>query len=244
MRFIPTTPAQVEALKKRAKRQGRNGGGKHTDLLDLVAQAAGYNQWHHVMECLKETERVYQNRSLSATIEHILAIEQSGEAAIVSTGIETSKTQPFLVFSTAIGDAWLLDPIGRQACCLMWRGERQFPVIRDLPDCLEIEWEGAFELRGQFFEVALDHPDIGHRAIGGYPVDQLRTFLLPAQSAAESIRQVIGQEDAVPLSPAIIEQLAGQAWQADQLINAARQGAHYSPSRNTVLFPPMKEPRL
>ena len=38
MRFIPTTTAKVEALKKQAKRLQRNGGGKHADPVDdLVA---------------------------------------------------------------------------------------------------------------------------------------------------------------------------------------------------------------
>ena len=244
MRFIPTTTAKVESLKKQAKRLQRNGGGKHADLLDRVARTAGYDHWHHVTLCLRETERVHQGRSLPATVEHIIALELRGEAAIVCTGPETSKTQPFLLFSTGVGDAWLLDLFGRQACCLMWRGERQSPVIRELPDRIEIEWEGTFELRGQFFEVSLEHPGIGHRAIAGYPVDRLRTFLLASQSGDESIRQVIGQEDAVPLTPAIITQLSGQGWEADQLAAAARQGARFSPSRNTVLFPPMQSPQL
>lgn len=242
MRFIPTTPAQVEALKKRAKRQGRNGGGKHTDLLDQVAQAAGYAHWHHVSECLKETEAVNLDRSLTATIEHILRLEQRGQVAIVGTGPETSTAQAFLLFSTGIGDAWLLDPIGRQACCLMWQGERQAPTIRDLPDRLEILWEGGFELRGTFFEADLNHPLIGRRAIGGYPVDGLRDFLLPAQPVETTIQQVFGQDDAVPLTEAIIARLVSDGWQAGALKAAARQGARYSPARNTVLFPPMQEP--
>lgn len=39
-RFIKPTPAQVEALKKRAKHIQRNGGGKHADLLNRVARSA------------------------------------------------------------------------------------------------------------------------------------------------------------------------------------------------------------
>lgn len=244
MRFIPTTSTQVDALKKRAKRQGRNTSGKHTELLDVVAKAAGYDHWHHVMECQKETERVYQGRSLSATIEHIVALEHRGEVAIVGTGTEASTAQPFLVFSTGVGDAWLLDPVAWQACCLVWRGDRQSPVIRDLPERLEIQWEGTFELVGEFFEVDLDHKEIGRRAIAGYPVDQLRTFLLPIQSPEHSIRQLFGQEDAVPLSPDVIQRLSGQGWSSEELEKIARQGARYSPARNTVLFPPMKEPKL
>ncbi|KZC39899.1 hypothetical protein RHOFW510R12_01245 [Rhodanobacter sp. FW510-R12] len=242
MRFIPTTTAKVEALKKQAKRLQRNGGGKHADLLNRVARTAGYEHWHHVTLCMRETEGVANERSLQSTIEHVLSLEARGEAAIVGTGPETSATQPFLVFSTGQGDAWLLDPIGRQACCLMWQGQRQSPLIRDLPDQLQILWEGTYELRGAFFEVDLDHPLIGRRAIAGYPVDALREFLLPVQPTEETIAQVFGQEDAVPLTPDVIRRLVGEGWQPQQLATAARQGAQYSPVRNTVLFPPMREP--
>lgn len=242
MRFIPTTTAKVESLKKQAKRLQRNGGGKHADLLNRVARTAGYEHWHHVTLCLRETEGAADDRTLRSTIEHILTLEERGEAAIVGTGSETSTTQPFLLFSTGLGDAWMLDPIGFRACCLMWRGERQSPTIRDLPERLEILWEGHYELRGAFFEVDLDHPLIGHRAIGGYPVEALREFLLPAQPAEETIAQVFGQENGVPLTPGIIQQLVQEGWQAEQLAAAARQGARYSPARNTVLFPPMQEP--
>ncbi|KZC30062.1 MULTISPECIES: hypothetical protein [unclassified Rhodanobacter] len=243
MRFIPTTTAKVESLKKQAKRLQRNGGGKHADLLNRVARTTGYEHWHHVTLCLRETEGVRQGRSLQSTIEQILTREQHGEVAIVGTGSETSTTQPFLLFSTGLGDAWLLDPIGHKACCLMWRGDRQSPTIRDLPERLEILWEGHYELRGAFFEVDLDHPLIGHRAIGGYPVDALREFLLSAQPAEESIAQVFGQNDAVPLTPDMIRQLAHEGWQADQLAAAARQGARYSPTRDAMLFPPMQDPK-
>ncbi len=58
MRFIKTTPAQVEALKKQAKCIQRNGGGKHADLLNRVARSAGYDHWHHVCLCLAETEQI------------------------------------------------------------------------------------------------------------------------------------------------------------------------------------------
>ncbi len=244
MRFIPTTTAKVESLKKQAKHLQRNGGGKYADLLGRVARTAGYEHWHHVTLCLRETEGIQQDRGLVPTIENILRAERDGQIAIIGTGAEASSTQPFMLFSTGIGDAWLLDPVRHQACCLMWRGERQSPTIRDMPERLEIEWEGSFELRGSFFEVDLEHPVIGHRAIAGYPVDQLRDFLLPIQPADEGIRQVIGQEDAVSLTDDVIVQLTKDGWRPEQLAAAARQGARYSPARNTVLFPQMREPKF
>lgn len=56
MRYIPTSAATVDSLKKQAKKLQRTGGGKHVDLLDRVARGAGYDHWHHVTLCQRETQ--------------------------------------------------------------------------------------------------------------------------------------------------------------------------------------------
>jgi hypothetical protein len=80
------------------------------------------------------------------------------------------------------------------------------------------------------------------RTIGGYPVEQLRKLLHSVQPVERTIDQVIEQNDAVELSPEIVAQLTRTGWSAEQLTKAARQGARYSPSRDSVLFPAMVEP--
>lgn len=242
MRFIPTSTAKVESLKKQAKRLQRNGGGKHADLLNRVARTAGYEHWHHVTLCFRETEGVSADRSLMGTVEKIVQSELAGHALIVGTGSEASTSQPFILFASGIGDAWMLDPFGQKAVCLVWRGERQSPTVRETPERLEIEWEGTYGLLNEFFSVDLTHPLIGRRAIAGYPVEQLRSLILSVQPVERTIDQVIRQDDAVELSPEIIRQLTKMGWSADQLTAAARQGARYSPSRDSVVFPAMVEP--
>ncbi|OHE89131.1 MAG: hypothetical protein A2213_06725 [Lysobacterales bacterium RIFOXYA1_FULL_68_6] len=239
MRFIPTTTSKVESLKKKAKALQRNGGGKHAQLLDRIARSAGYEHWHHVTLCHRETEDVRNERSLVGTIERVLNAEREGQVCMVGTGSETARTQPFLLFSTGLGDAWLLDPMGDRACCLMWRGERQTPEIRDKPDRLEIAWEGSFALQGPFFEVDLDHPLIGRRAIGGYPIDALREQLARMAPIERVEPEVIDRAGAVPLSPETIAQLVRSGWKRQQLEEAARHGALYSPARDSILFPPV-----
>lgn len=244
MRFIPTTTAKVESLRKQAKALQRNGGGKHAELLDKVARGAGYEHWHHVKLCHRESMGIREDRSLSRTIEQVIHAENEGKIVIVGTGIDTSTSQPFLLFSSGTGDAWLLDPIEDRCCCLVWQGERQMPHVRDLPKHLEIIWDGSYELRGEFFEVRTDIPHIGHRAIAGYPVEELRKFLLPAQPAEKSIEQLFGNDSSLPLTEDIIEQLVRLGWEPDRLMLLARQGARYSPSRNTLIFPSLVQPDL
>ncbi|KRE86052.1 hypothetical protein ASG75_11015 [Rhodanobacter sp. Soil772] len=242
MRFIPTSTAKVESLRKQAKRLQRNGGGKHADLLNRVARTAGYEHWHHVTLCFRETEGISADRSLIGTVEKIVQAELAGKPLIISTGSETSTSQPFMLFASGIGDAWMLDPFGQRALCLVWRGQRQSPIVRETPDRLEIQWEGSYELRGEFFSVDVDHPLIGQRTIGGYPVEQLRSLTLSVQPVERTIDQVIRQDDAVELSLEIIRQLIKAGWSTDQLTAAARQGARYSPSRDSVVFPAMVAP--
>jgi hypothetical protein len=241
MQFIPTTPAKVKILKKQAKRLKCDGSGQHVDMLDHVARANGYDHWHHVTQCLAETTQANSARGITKEIEGILDAERAGQSRIVGTGPEATTAQPLLLFSSGIGDAWLLDPIGNQATCLMWRGERQSPTIRDLPTRLEIEWDGTFELRGPFFEVTTDHPDIGARAIAGYPLDELRSYIDQAHPIERKIAAIFDQDEAVPLSPEIMTQLMRTGWDEAALQKAARQGARYDPQRNTVLFPPVSE---
>lgn len=113
MRFIPTTPAQVEDLKKKAKRLQRNGGGKHTDLLDRVAKGAGYDHWHHVRRCLAETEQIKAPRRLLPEIEGVVQAAIDGTAKIVMTGPDALASRQFVLMATEDGDAWLLDPARR-----------------------------------------------------------------------------------------------------------------------------------
>lgn len=244
MRFIPTTTAKVESLRKQAKALQRNGGGKHAELLDRVARSAGYEHWHHVKLCHRESMGIREDRSLGRTIAQIVQAECEGKIVIIGTGTDTSTSQPFLLFSSGIGDAWLLDPIEDRCCCLVWRRQPQTPHVRDLPKQLEIMWDGNYEFRGEFFEVRTSIPHIGHRAIAGYPVEELREFLLHAQPADKSIEQLFGRDNSLPLTDDVIEQLVRSGWEQDRLVFLARQGAKYSPSRNTIIFPSLTQPDL
>lgn len=237
MRFIKTTPAQVEALKKQAKRIQRNGGGKHADLLNRVARSAGYEHWHHVLLCLAEAEQIKGSRQLLPEIEGIIEAALSGRSKIVATGPEALASRQFVLLATEDGDAWLLDPEDDKALCLAWHGERQDVVIQDLPTQIKILWHGDFELNGAFFAVQTDHPAVGSRYIAGYPMVELREALERARSADKRIEQIFGNEDGVDLTPEIIRQLVGQGWEEASLAEAALNGARYSPTRNTVLFP-------
>jgi len=69
MRFIPTSDAQLAQLRKQAKKLQRASGGKHTELLDQVARAAGYDHWHHALQCNSMTAPEFARNASAAAIE-------------------------------------------------------------------------------------------------------------------------------------------------------------------------------
>jgi hypothetical protein len=238
MRHIPTSADQVDTMKKQAKRLQRNGGGKHADLLNRVARQNGYLHWHHVTLCAKDTQAREHGDALIAECQAICAAEVAGKIKFVITGPESSASQPFLLMSTGIGDAWLLDPVHDHAACLVWRGARRPSPARLNGERLEILWDGKFELLGEFFRVDTADPEIATRAIAGYPVEGLRDALERARSIDSRIHTIFDQPDAMDLTEQRIGELVRSGWEESRVRDAAAAGGRYSPSRNTILFEP------
>lgn len=238
MRYLLTPDAVVERLKKQAKKLQRSGAGKHSDLLNRVAKQAGYDHWHHVIKCNANANAVAQIRSIREVCEEIIASELRGEAkAIVTT--DGVACPPFVLFSTGVGDAWLLEPNEHLAMCLVWKGERQTIGLRDDPDRIEVEWDCMYELLGDFFSVESKHPVIGTRAIGGYPLDSVRKLLDQAQSTMMKMASVIGQVDAVEITSEVVAQMVKKGWTEKEVLEFKAEGYRYSPGRDSLLGPIM-----
>ncbi len=238
MRYLPTPDEAVERLKKQAKKLQRIGAGKHSELLNRVAKQAGYDHWHHVVQCNEVAKAADHMRTIRGECDAIIAAEMRGEAKAVMTGSEL-LVGPFVLFSTGKGDAWLLEPDERLAGCLVWQGARQQIGLRDDPARLEVAWDCEYELLGDFFRVESEHPLIGSRAIGGYPLREVRDLLDKAQSTLAKMDAVIGQADAVEITPDVVAQMAKQGWSEPELLRMKAEGWRYSPSRNSLLGPIM-----
>ena len=137
MRYLPTSAATVDSLKKQAKKLQRTGGGKHADLLNRVAKGAGYLHWHHVNLCLKQFEAKQGLEALNAECVLVISAALAGTEKIVVTGPET-LTVPLVLFASQ-RDAWLLDADEGTALCLVWQGRTQKRVI-DEKGKLMNEW--------------------------------------------------------------------------------------------------------
>ena len=176
MRFISTSTAAVESLKKQAKKLQRKAGGKHADALDRVARGAGYIHWHHVTQCLKQVDTGNPFDTLKLECELAVNAALDGFRRLVMTGPKLLPRP--LILLACEGDAWLLEPDEKLAMCLVFQGERQPYEMSDEQTRIKIGWDGRFDLAGPFFKVETNHPKVGTRAMGGFPADELREMLL------------------------------------------------------------------
>lgn len=243
MRYFPTSDQLVERLRKKAKKLQRAGGGKYNDLLNRVAKGEGYDHWHHVIQCNDQSKGSNSLLTFKHECDAIAKAELDGEIRVVMTGPEL-RVGPFILFSTGIGDAWALDPNEDYAMCLVWRSQKIEPDIRDDPKTMEIHWHGEYELLGDFFRVKTLHPEIGERAIGGYPLEGLRKLIDRAHSFEKKFDAVIAQTDAVEMTPDVMAQMSKKGWRPEELMRMQAEGFRYSPSRDSLVGPIMSSDDL
>lgn len=240
MRHIPTTSAIVESLQKQAKRLQRKGGGKHTELLDRVARGAGYDHWNHVKLCQKTTEGKLGIDALNediAVVERVALAGDTESTKIIVTGPQTGFASLFM-FAHG-GDAWMLDPEDNMAMCLVWHGEVQPRRIVDAGRQIEIRWDGEFEIDGPHFVVHTEHPDIGTRAILGYPIAPLQEYLERTRANQQKFSDIFDPSASDELTPELIEELVADGWERAELDEAAKRGDRYSRRRKSLLSTPM-----
>jgi hypothetical protein len=177
-------------------------------------------------------------RTIRAECEAIVAAELRGDVKVVVTK-PGPACPPFVVFSTGIGDAWLLEPDEQLAKCLLWHGEREVIGVSEDPSRIEVAWDGGYELLGDFFHVDTDNPKIGERAIAGYPLEVVRKALDGAQSMLSKMSSVIGQFDAVDIDDQVVAQMVKKGWSEEEVLKLKAEGYRYSPGRDSLLGPIM-----
>ncbi|NMV39654.1 hypothetical protein [Ralstonia insidiosa] len=241
MRYIPTSAVVVEKLKQAAKQAKRKYKIPHSEALNRVARGEGYDHWHHVTLCARETERQAALPSLVSECQRAMEAALAGRPICTITGPEILPDGPLILFSTVDGDAWLLEPNERVCTCLAWRGAPGDFGITETGQHTSIEWGGSYELQGNFFSVNMDNGEIGVRTISGYPIGELRQAVKKSLSFDAAMNDIFGGRGGMDLTDEVIADLVRQGWSQDELTKARRDGAIYSPARDSLLYPAMSD---
>ena len=82
---------------------------------------------------------------------------------------------PIVFFSTATGDAWMLDANDGEASCLARDGAATPVTIHETTKKFGIEWQGRYQLEGASFTCLAN--DGGAQTFHGYPVGEIRRLI-------------------------------------------------------------------
>lgn len=99
---------------------------------------------------------------------YIIQCAQNGDGRVVATG-------QFVFFSTATGDAWLLEPGEQLAMELARHGKEQTFTILETPHNVAIKWELAYEIQDGSFITISEGGRI--TTIQGYPIDEIQEMI-------------------------------------------------------------------
>jgi hypothetical protein len=110
--------------------------------------------------------------SIAREADYIVARAMTEDARVVSL-------QPLVLFSTATGDAWMLDAEDSLALPLAAAGTRLPFVITETPERFAIELAGSFRIEGELMIFADNGGRL--RTIIGYPTREIAAALARAR---------------------------------------------------------------
>jgi hypothetical protein len=109
--------------------------------------------------------------SVARDVDYIVARAIAAEGRVVSLGL-------LVFFSTATGDAWLLDAKDSLALRLCRDGTREPVVISETPERFAIEWGGTFRIVGDAM-IFTDNQG-SSRTVLGYPTREVSNAIRKA----------------------------------------------------------------
>jgi hypothetical protein len=114
----------------------------------------------------------WEEASIAGEADYVVVRAMAGDARVVSLG-------PLVFFSTATGDAWVLDAEDNLALQLAAAGTRLSFAITETGERFAIEWAGTFRIEGDLMTFAERAGKL--RAIMGYPTREIAAALARAR---------------------------------------------------------------
>lgn len=103
--------------------------------------------------------------NLEREVEYIVELARARDVRVVVIG-------ELVLFSTASGDAWMLDTQHETALCLARDGERQAVHLVETPTQFGIDWDATYTIDGEAFRVRQRSGRVA--VIRGYPLAEIQ----------------------------------------------------------------------
>ena len=114
----------------------------------------------------KESVVAPTGTNLRDEVEYVCRLADKGESHVIGFN-------QLVFFSTAAGDAWMLDWEDELAICLMKEGDRRPFELGETERQSAIQWQGRYHIEGELFAYIDNATPTHARTIVGYPTDAI-----------------------------------------------------------------------
>jgi hypothetical protein len=114
----------------------------------------------------KESVVAPTGTSLRDEVEYVCRLASDGESHVIGFG-------KLVFFSTATGDAWMLDWEDELAICLMKEGDLRPFELGETDRQFAIQWQGRYHIEAELFTYIDNATPTRVRTIAGYPTDAI-----------------------------------------------------------------------
>lgn len=251
MKFIPTTVADVEKLKSRAKILKRKFKIKHRDALEKAARESGYLHWHHVTLSQAESDRQARNLTLSFLCESMTKDALRGETHYLAF----FEPMPFVLFANGKHTGVLLASESPDCLLLAVDGEEVKWVIEGVGENTKVVWNATYILQqgylvatvkatGAVHRITVDEGQLNDRITESteeYMDDgvELSIHDLGDPDKQSMFRQIFMGEGLEPIDDANKAVLMAKGYSVEMINDAIAAGAQFSRPRQSMIYPVM-----
>lgn len=249
MKFIPTTVADIEKLKSRAKILKRKFTIKHREALEKAAREAGYLHWHHATLCQAESDRKARNLTLRFLCESMTKDALRGETHYLAF----FEPMPFVLLANGKHTGVLLASESTECLLLAVDGEEVKWVIEGVGDETKIMWNANYILQhgylvatvkatGTVHRISINEGLLNDRIAESFDenVDdggELTVHDLGDPEKQSMFRQIFMGEGLEPIDEANKAVLTAQGYSVEMINAAIAAGAQFSRPRQSMIYP-------
>ncbi|MBN9408143.1 hypothetical protein [Variovorax sp.] len=242
MKFIPTTVADLEKLKARAKVLKRKHAIKHRLALDRAAQEAKYQHWHHATLCQRQSNDDALGGSLLFFCESITKDALKGETHYIQL-----PHHPIVFVADGRRNAYALNADSDEATVLALDGEEE-PYAATVD---AIQWQARYEFTGNSvvlslasgkrLELAVDSERLSEalEMAQGNGVTDLQIHDPDSAESQDLFAHIFGGVGLEPISAEAVQMLLAKGYDQAAIDQAISEGASFSRPRVSLVYPIM-----